>query len=330
MKRNEYMEEIVYRHLNNETSSREEEELAAWLKESPDNLREYDELVKIWNESSKLAGEMLFDKSRAWEVVEKKISMPSSIKNVMGKSLFFKYMKIAAAIILLAGASSLIYYFVFNKNSSLINILAEGANKKLHLPDGTSVILRQGSSLQYHSDFDYSNRDIYLSGEGYFDVAPRTALKFKIFTKKCIIEDIGTSFLVKSSDNEEQVFVTTGLVKVSQKEDTSQSTILIKNQVSSLVGKVFEMDSITDNNYLSWQSGLMKFENVSLKKMIADLNDYFKTNIKMSDVLARKSDSIKVNFSFEKNSLGQVLDEIHVTTGLIVDQYKDSILLREK
>jgi transmembrane sensor len=326
----EYIEEIIYRHLNNEASAQDAHKLEDWLNESDDNRREYDLFAKIWKESSMLGKDHQFDKQKAWLSIEKKINSHGIEHAKAGKLLLIKYIKAAAAIVLLAAITTLTYYLISTNNSSLITVLASDGNKKIQLPDGTTVMLRRGSNIQYHKDYGITSRQVDLFGEAYFEVAHHAAMPFKITTQKSIIEEIGTSFLAKSTDTAEQVFVTSGILKVKEKADTSASIILSKGQASTLVGKVFEKDSITDHNYLFWQSGILQFENVTLRKMIAGLNEYFNANISMSDELIAKSDTIKVNFRFEKNSLNEVLDEIQLATGLIVEKRNGEVLLREK
>ena len=60
-----------------------------------------------------------------------------------------------------------------------------------------------------------------------------------------------------------------------------------------------------------------------------DLNQNFQTDISLSDALAVKSDTIRVNFRFENNTLDQVLDEIHITTGWNVERSGIRIILHE-
>ena len=60
-----------------------------------------------------------------------------------------------------------------------------------------------------------------------------------------------------------------------------------------------------------------------------DLNQNFQTDISLSDALAVKGDTIRVNFRFENNTLDQVLDEIHITTGWNVERSGKRIILHE-
>ena len=210
-----------------------------------------------------------------------------------------------------------------------MEVLALQGNQKIQLTDGSVILLRKGSRLHYNSDYPVNGRHIDLSGEAYFEVQHDENNPFTIRTNKTIIEEMGTSFLVRSADQAEQVFVTKGTVRVTENKDSAETIILTAGQTVSITGREFDKESITDSNYLAWKNGILRFDNVPLKKMIMDLNQNFQTDISLSDALAVKSDTIRVNFRFENNTLDQVLDEIHITTGWNVERSGIRIILHE-
>ncbi|MBS1932460.1 MAG: FecR domain-containing protein [Bacteroidetes bacterium] len=329
MKRKEYIEAIMYRHFSKEASATEEAELALWIDEDPANRQEYDALMKIWNESARLSQAEDFDQSSAWLSVENRIiSSADNNSNFKRRTIFSRPFSIAATITALCLLALVSYYLIGVRHSSspiIINATAE--NRQVRLPDGSVIIVRTGSEIEYDEDFSKSNRNIRLSGEAFFDVVHNENLKFRIQTSHAVIEVVGTSFMINSSDDSDQVFVTRGRVKFGEAKNEANMVILSAGQRASLIGKVFERDTIENTNYLSWKSGVLIFEGVSLKNMVKDINSHYHANIVLSDSLSAKSDTIKVNFRFEKNSLPEVLDEIQLTTGLKVEKKNDSILL---
>ncbi len=328
MERNEYMEEIIYRHLNKEASDQEEAEILFWLQQDPTNKLAYDELLQIWEQSARLASEHYFNESAAWASFEKKISLTENENTIFKtRAIFRKSLSIAASFILLVLAAGLIYYIIWQNKPVEIIVSATQSNHAIQLPDGSSVTLRKGSSLKYDNKFGSKERVVQLSGEAYFNVKHDDNLKFRISTDQSIIEDLGTAFLVRSINGSDQVFVDKGSVRFTDIHDKSDEVVVSAGQKASLVGKVFDKESIADSNYLAWQNGILKFEQASLRSMIRDINDQFHANILLSDSLTAKSDSIKVNFRFEKNSLDEILDEISLTTGLKVEKSSNRIFL---
>ena len=325
----EYFEWLIYKHLTKATSPQEEAELSTWLNEHPENLAEYESMVTIWTESSKLSSAEEFDKGAAWQSLENKINLiraggPSK------KQIYFSWsVRVAAVVIFLALLAEVVTYFVRPQSPGLSEVVARQGNQRVQLPDGSIILLRGGSSLRYDHDFPLQGRRVLLNGEAYFEVQRDEKNPFSIQTTNAIIQVLGTSFTVRTTAQADQVFVIKGRVSVTEAQDSSQHVILTTGQTVSISGKSFEKDSITDNNYLAWVSGKLQFDHTPLRKMIIDLNKYYQTDISLTETLAVKSDTIKVNFNFDNSSLDQVLDEIHVTTGWTVERSGKKIILRE-
>ena len=97
-------------------------------------------------------------------------------------------------------------------------IVPLGSQSKVELPDGTSVSLNAGSTLQYDTSFGQETREVWLEGEGYFKVVKNAAIPFVVKAKDVTIKALGTEFNVKAYPEEKTVQTTlvNGLVTVSQ------------------------------------------------------------------------------------------------------------------
>lgn len=94
-----------------------------------------------------------------------------------------------------------------------------GGTYKVGLPDGTVVWLNAGSQLRYPVPFHGNQREVSLSGEAYFEVAPHPEAPFLVHldSKNTDIRVLGTHFDV-SAYEEESICMTTvleGSVKVA-------------------------------------------------------------------------------------------------------------------
>jgi transmembrane sensor len=88
----------------------------------------------------------------------------------------------------------------------------------LVLPDGSSVKLAVGSRITYANHFDSgTTRDVYVSGEAFFNVAANPHRPFRVITNEIITKVLGTSFSVccYEKDTTISVSVRTGKVSVS-------------------------------------------------------------------------------------------------------------------
>lgn len=96
--------------------------------------------------------------------------------------------------------------------------------KTIHisLQDGSSVELAPNSRISYGRNFDSAgSRDIYLSGAAFFNVARMPNRPFRVYANDIVTKVLGTSFCIRSFENDTtiQVTVRTGKVSVSAHAD---------------------------------------------------------------------------------------------------------------
>ena len=86
----------------------------------------------------------------------------------------------------------------------------------LVLSDGSTIVLQPGSKVSYQKEFTGDRREVYLSGEGLFDVTKNPAKPFFVYANTVVTKVLGTSFTVKANPGDEQVQVEvlTGRVSV--------------------------------------------------------------------------------------------------------------------
>ena len=115
-----------------------------------------------------------------------------------------------------------------------------GEELRLHLSDGSVVSLAHGSSLRCRRVFtDDDLREVYLTGEGFFEVAKDPTRPFLVHTDEVVTRVLGTSFRVKASEDNKEVVVTVRSGKVSvyalapgeaEAESQKNGVILLPNQ----------------------------------------------------------------------------------------------------
>jgi len=129
-----------------------------------------------------------------------------------------------------------------------------GKRKELMLPDGSKVWLNAGSQLTFPERFEANKREVYLEGEGYFDVQPNADAPFLVVTEDFLVKVLGTSFNVSS-----------------YRDDPFASTVLISGKIT-LEGigiKGFEPKPITPGNTV-----LLERKTKHLRVQKADVEDY--------------------------------------------------------
>lgn len=81
-----------------------------------------------------------------------------------------------------------------------------GKRQSFVLPDKSTVWLNAGSYLTFKNDMSYGTREVYLNGEGYFDIA-HNGLPFIVRTKEAAIKVLGTTFNVNSYEEDHNTIV---------------------------------------------------------------------------------------------------------------------------
>jgi ferric-dicitrate binding protein FerR (iron transport regulator) len=182
------------------------------------------------------------------------------------------------------------------------------------LPDQSTVDLNTVSWLQYHET--EKERSIEFSGEGFFQVTPDRKRPFIIHTPLTTIQVVGTSFNVRAIKGEEEVIVSvsSGTVQVTAENKTQvltagrQCIVSGKNRTATII-------STKDQNYLSWKTRKIQFENASLNDVYIQLEKTYQTRIFVKDPHLL---TCRFTGSFENIQLTQALEILEFSFGIHV------------
>ncbi len=131
------------------------------------------------------------------------------------------FIRIAASIVLLLGASFFSYIMFFNTTEYSTMV---GETKSFQLPDGTDVTLNGNSSISF-SNFGWEDdRKVEMEGQAYFDVHKKGP--FEVSFSEGSVQVLGTQFDVLSYNNSRNVMCYEGKVQV---QFDAESFILEKN-----------------------------------------------------------------------------------------------------
>ncbi|RRA98867.1 FecR family protein [Larkinella rosea] len=92
--------------------------------------------------------------------------------------------------------------------------------------EGSSVVLQPDSRVSYPATFAAEKRDVFLSGEGFFEVSKNPERPFMVYANGLVTKVIGTSFMVRALEkaNRVTVIVRTGKVAVFPIKSLDQKT----------------------------------------------------------------------------------------------------------
>jgi len=223
-------------------------------------------------------------------------------KSYAYSNIFFK---IAASITLLFIA----FYFFVYENEDATPTVAEvseeiikqndrGRKSTIFLPDGSVVYLNSESFVKYDEVSFDSIRTIHLVGEAFFEISRDTIHPFKVVSKNVEVTALGTSFNVKSfeDDSETSISLITGKVLVKSNSDSaSQLNELFLNpgQEVSYWNKRNSFSAITPFDpraTYGWKDGILYFKESSLTHVLAKLERWFDVDFEvMNESPDRKS-----------------------------------------
>ncbi|RAV98143.1 FecR family protein [Pseudochryseolinea flava] len=189
-----------------------------------------------------------------WKKIESGVEVPVNTKS---KSRKFSYAFVLATAIFICAATSIWYYTQeHNANQSLeyysyaavSSDFVEHVNEtdqaqRVVLQDGSTVVLAAKSAFKYKANYlDDSTRNVYLSGEAFFDVAHNPYKPFIVHSDELFVKVLGTSFRVSAQANTPSflVAVKTGKVSVytsNSNGEKKDGVILLPNQQVNYVRK---------------------------------------------------------------------------------------------
>lgn len=159
----------------------------------------------------------------------------------------------------------------------------------LVLADGSRIKLNAESELRYPIAFGGEQREVYLKGEAYMEIAP-SEKPFLVHVYDAEVKVYGTVFNINSYDPK-QIDVVLVKGKVGVRDGVSEEVVLHPNQLASIVaGEGIEVKKdINASYYIAWQEGFFAFEAERLEDIMTILARWYQmevvfTNPRLKDV----------------------------------------------
>ena len=207
------------------------------------------------------------------------------------------------------------------------SVTAENASLHISLPDGSVIDLRKGATLQYREPFNIHDRGVELRGEAFFQVTHDPANPFIINTTHAILEDMGTSFLVREGRDSDEVVVATGKVKFTDRNDHSHSLILLPGRKAALKENQFTESRVANLNFMSWKTGVLDFRDEPLTQAVEEISSFYQVGVSVSpDLREDAAGKITINARFDHQSLEETIEEIRLMTKLTIKREKDTLV----
>lgn len=204
------------------------------------------------------------------------------------------YYRIAAIIVLGLILTGLFNYvnnkrFIPEAKVAYTEVFAPmGSKLKVDLPDNSTAWLNNGTILRYPLKYGRRSRELYVSGEAYFDVKKEKHRPFILKTSDVDIHVMGTTFNVMAYENEQDIEVTieTGeleLYNCSGEPPHGKITSLKAGEHIKINKELLSYSKHTGNLdiYTSWKEGVMVFRGNPLDVIVKKLERWYNVDIQL-------------------------------------------------
>jgi ferric-dicitrate binding protein FerR (iron transport regulator) len=313
-----YYIDLITRYLAGEADKDDLVFLEKWLAAGPENRKIFAEYEKTWMGIERSKIESSVDLDKEWEKLNAKIeeARPKVISINRERNKRTNYILAIAAMIILVVVPVYVLFFLNDRpRTKFMEAGLEVTNGML--PDGSAVTLNRGAILEYPSRFKKGERHVKLTGEAYFEVKHDETKPFIITSGDVRVEVLGTSFYVNTdkASGKMEVILNSGKVKVYFSDDPDHGVILTPGQKAEVTrdSRKIVTDVNEDENYLSWKTGRLVFNNTPLIEITRVLQNVYHTEIELGN---ESVSHCLVTATFENQSLDAVLNVLKATLNI--------------
>lgn len=157
----------------------------------------------------------------------------------------------------------------------------------IHLPDGSTVLLNEGSTLSYRSSYGKELREVNLSGEAYFDVKKDITCAFVVHAGDVDTRVLGTAFNVNARREKIVVTVDRGLVEVRDGYRTYGKVKPYEQITINTVNKEFIKEVVDVVSELEWKSQSLIFDGITIGESAKMIEERFNVKIEFENEAIR-------------------------------------------
>ena len=163
-----------------------------------------------------------------------------------------------------------------------------GGEYSITLSDGTIVYLNAESELRYPVKFVGEDRQVYLSGEAYFDVVHDKTHPFVVDVKNSTVRVLGTSFDVRAYADEDEVLTT--LVQGSVRFSAGKESVILGPGEQAVLDKSGRVETREVDTYLytAWKDGVFAFKRQRLEEVMKVVARWYDVNVFWENVLKKR------------------------------------------
>lgn len=263
--------DLLQRYVAGDVSEEEALEVAKWISENGEHLREYRAARKLQD--------VLLWRNEAENVLYKE-----STRRVSLKAWTVRLLRVASIVLVVF---SLTYWWWTRREIRQYSAPQQsihtpnGQRAELILADGTRVWLNSNTTLRYN-DFTSANiREVELNGEGYFSVTKNPDKPFIVKTNRYHIKVLGTEFNVSAyaSTSVWSASLVRGKIDIDAADGSRLMELEPNTEAYLENGNLMKRGLNASESVFKWRKGQICFDNQSMQSIIRKLESSYDVRI---------------------------------------------------
>jgi ferric-dicitrate binding protein FerR (iron transport regulator) len=186
-----------------------------------------------------------------------------------------------------------------------------GTRSAITLADGSRVWLNSQSTLRYPDRFTRGKREVFLTGEAYFEVESDVFNPFIIYSRELMIKATGTRFNVLSDKEASctEITLVSGQVDVLRTLERKAPHLLYQMKPEDHLEfdhnkRSIELEHGDTYKYIAWKDGKLIFRNEPLSDVIIEISRYYNVDIELR---GEKLKEYRYRATFEDETFSEIL-----------------------
>jgi len=286
---------LVILYFKGECLPEEEALVERWLLEDEGNAQvALGWIGELSDEEEKLVMSLSFKRNEIWKKTTAEIRSDKEngpIAADFGRNRLFESTWYRMAAVLTGLLLTVFAYHFYSKHQRISITTSENEVRTFFLPDSSRVILNRNSTLSYSKVWDNASREVWLEGEGFFEVKHLiTHSRFQVhLSNDKAIEVLGTEFNISERADKSYIVLKSGKIKLDLPDDADQEDIFLKPGDLVQITATKEHKStisrsvVEPETWYGWIYGKWILERTTLREMLTKLEENYGARVQVRD-----------------------------------------------
>lgn len=166
------------------------------------------------------------------------------------------------------------------------SLVAFSGRQLIHLPDGSTVLLNDNSTLNYnHNSFNDKSREVTLTGEAFFDIKRNEKKAFIVHTGKVQTRVLGTAFNINARDASNDIEVTVSRGKVQVGDTQKIYGVITPNQQIKVNKNTLNLqqNNVDTAIVTQWKSNYLILDDINMEEASVLISKKYKVQIVLNE-----------------------------------------------